>query len=68
MHFLYLHSNFRKAAPRCHLPLAGPPSRRSKSSHQLSIPTKAEALPFLQQLDSAASSATRAQAAKQDAR
>src|SRR5207245_563319 len=68
MHFLYLHSNFRKAAQLRHLPLVGPPSRRSKSSHPLSIPTPVEALPFPQQLDSAAPNATRAQPAKPDAR
>src|SRR5436309_190393 len=55
MHFLYLHSNFRKAEPQCHLPLVGSPSHRSKSSHQLSIPKPSEALPFPRQLDSAAS-------------
>src|SRR6059058_6449068 len=68
MHFLYLHSNFRKAEPQCHLPLVGSPSHRSKSSHQLSIPKPSEALPFPRQLDSAASNDTRAQPVKQDAR
>src|SRR5206468_9237456 len=52
------------------MPLAAldSPFRRSKSSHQLSIPVPPGALPFLQRRDSAASNATHAQPEKQDGR